>query len=98
MSPATTRPFAWARRVALRVVRAGPCRAALAPAAPPAGKEGEKKEAEKPADPSAVEARFADGSSLKITLKEEKVELVTPYGKLSIPVADIRRIDFATRL
>jgi hypothetical protein len=26
------------------------------------------------------------------------VEFVTPYGRLSVPVADIRRIDFATRL
>jgi hypothetical protein len=52
----------------------------------------------KPADPGAVEARFADGSTLKLTLKEEKLELTTAFGKLSIPVADVRRIDFGTRI
>ena len=49
-------------------------------------------------EPGAVEARFADDSVLKLLLKDEKVEIVTPYGKLLVPVADIQRIEFATRL
>jgi hypothetical protein len=71
--------------------------AVWAAAAPP-GEKTDKDKDKAAIDPAAVEARFADGSSLKIQLKEEKVDLVTPYGKLSIPVADVRRIDFATRI
>ncbi len=48
--------------------------------------------------PGAVEVRFTDDSILKLTLREDRVELKTPYGKLLVPVADIRHIEFATRL
>jgi hypothetical protein len=48
--------------------------------------------------PGVVDVRFTDGSTLKLTLKDANVELSTPYGRLSIPVAEIQRIDFATRL
>jgi hypothetical protein len=47
---------------------------------------------------AAVEARFNDGSVLKVTPHEERLEVTTPYGKLSIPLADVRQIDFATRI
>jgi hypothetical protein len=52
----------------------------------------------KSAEAGFFEARFTDGSHLKVKLSDEKVELQTPYGKLLIPAADIRRIDFATRV
>jgi hypothetical protein len=45
-----------------------------------------------------IQVRFTDGSTLKLTLKDAKVEMVTPYGRLAVPVADIRQIDFATRV
>jgi hypothetical protein len=45
-------------------------------------------------EPTSLEANFSDGSNLKVTWREERIELVTPYGKLSIPVVDICRIDF----
>jgi hypothetical protein len=40
----------------------------------------------------------ADGSTVRITLLNENVELETKYGKLTIPAADVRRIEFAFRL
>ncbi len=46
----------------------------------------------------AVEVRFTDGSVLKVRLRDEKLEVKTPYGKLAVPVADIQRIEFATRI
>src|SRR5262249_12899918 len=49
-------------------------------------------------DPEPVEVRFTDNSTLKLTLREEKIEVVTRYGRLLIPVADIRRIEFASRV
>jgi LCCL domain len=60
------------------------------PAAKPPGKAGP--------DPAAVEVRFTDSSTMKMSLREERIEVVTRYGKLLVPVADIRRIDFATRI
>jgi LCCL domain len=75
----------------LPLVAAGPCHGQAGP-----GQVDPKPG--KPVEPGAVEARFADGSTLKLTLKDEKLELTTAYGKLSIPVADVRRIDFGTRI
>jgi LCCL domain len=61
--------------------------------------EDPAKETAKPGvEPGAVEVRFTDNSTVKLTLKEEKLEIVTPYGKLLIPVADIRRVEVATRV
>ena len=54
--------------------------------------------AEEPPPPGVVAVRFTDGSILKLTLSDPKVGIVTPYGRLSVPVADIQKIDFATRL
>ena len=49
-------------------------------------------------DPRAVAIEFVDGSVLKLALADEKIEIVTPHGKLQVPTEDIRRIDFAQRL
>jgi hypothetical protein len=48
--------------------------------------------------PGYVAVRFCDNTSLKVTIKDEAVELTTRYGKMRIPVADIVQIDFATRV
>src|SRR5207302_1418178 len=69
--------------------------------APVTGDEKAPPPLAKPADssapPSDMEMRFTDGSSLRLTLREERLELVTPYGKLQLPVADVQRVDFASR-
>jgi len=44
--------------------------------------------------PSLAEVRFSDGSVVRMTLKQENVEVQTKYGKLTIPFSDIRRIEF----
>jgi hypothetical protein len=49
-------------------------------------------------EPAPINVCFRDGSLLKLTLQEEHIEFVTPYGKLLIPAADIRRIDFGVHL
>jgi hypothetical protein len=48
--------------------------------------------------PEAVEVRFTDNSNIKLMLRDEQVSIVTRYGRLTIPIADIRRIEFATRV
>ena len=45
-----------------------------------------------------MEVAFTDGSNLKMLLRDEKITLVTPHGKLTIAVTDIQRIEFATRV
>jgi hypothetical protein len=45
-----------------------------------------------------AEIRFTDDSNLRLTLEVERIELATPYGKLQIPMAAVRRVEFATRV
>lgn len=47
---------------------------------------------------AAVELRFRDNSVMKLAVLDAKFELRTEYGKLSIPVAEVRRIEFRVRL
>jgi hypothetical protein len=59
----------------------------------------EPKAPGKPAlPPGSVEVRFTDNSTLKLVVRDDRLPLETPYGKLSIPIADIRQIEFATRI
>ncbi len=65
---------------------------------------GAKSSAEKAAKkqtlvaPVTVEVQFIDDSTMKLTLRDERIELGTPYGKLLIPVRDIECIEFAFRI
>lgn len=47
--------------------------------------------------PADVEVVGVDGSVLKLKVLDEKLELVTKYGTLQVPVADVRRVEFASR-
>jgi hypothetical protein len=52
----------------------------------------------KPGDaPETAEVRFADGSTVRMVLTQSTVEITTRYGKLSVPVSEIRRIEFGFR-
>ena len=48
--------------------------------------------------PAPVRVRLADGSVLKVVVREERLALRTAYGVLSVPLRDVRRIDFAARV
>lgn len=50
--------------------------------------------ASKESAPRIAEVRFGDGSVVRMSLLQERLDVMTRYGKLSVPVADIRRIDF----
>ena len=56
----------------------------------------------KPANPEPVKGplfiRFTDDSSMKMLLRDEKIEITTSYGKLRIPFSEVREIDFGTRI
>lgn len=47
---------------------------------------------------AVVTAQCIDGSTLKLMVLDERIELDTPYGTLRIPVRDIERIEVAFRI
>jgi hypothetical protein len=74
----------------------------------PDDKKPDDKKPEEPAEPPAmkasipraneVEVRLGDGSAVRMVVLQENVTLNTPYGKLTIPTKQIRKIDFGLRL
>lgn len=44
--------------------------------------------------PHQAEVRLGDGSLVRVVILQESLEVMTRYGKLSVPVREIRRIDF----
>ncbi len=61
-------------------------------------KPGDKAMAVAPViSPLDVEVLFTDGSLVKVTLLDTKVEIVTRYGKLQVPLSEVRRIELGVR-
>jgi hypothetical protein len=87
------------------LLAAGLVACALATSFPGVGSSGQTL-SEKPAksastserEPAAVEVRYVDDSTMKLTVVDERLEFVTPYGKLFIPLTAIVKIEFANRL
>jgi len=48
--------------------------------------------------PNYAEVRFGDGSLVRMTVLQDSIEVMTKYGKLTIPIREIRRIDFGLHL
>src|SRR5437773_5680833 len=48
--------------------------------------------------PPTLEARLVEGGTLNLALLDERIEFITPYGRLSIPLTDVKRLEFATRV
>src|SRR5262245_61604781 len=71
--------------------------ALIVPALPAQEKSDKGGPGTKP-DSNAVEVRFADDSTVKMTLQTATIEVVTRYGKLTVPVSELRRIDFGLRV
>jgi hypothetical protein len=63
-----------------------------------AAQDNVKEEKKSKSTPGAAEAVFADGSTIRLVVLAETIEVTTKYGKLSVPLADVRRIDFAYRV
>ena len=70
------------------------------PVPTPGGDPGVKPEVPAKAKPPGGdwEVLFTDNSTLKVALLDEQLQLQTPHGDLSIPVKDIRKIEFGVRL
>src|SRR4051812_34090425 len=48
--------------------------------------------------PGELVAHFVDGSVIRRVRLADSIDVQTRYGKLSVPIAEVRRIEFATRL
>ena len=59
---------------------------------------GQEEAKTTPPSPNEVEVRFNDESVLRMTILQENLEVVTKYGKLTVPTKDIRRIEFGAHL
>jgi hypothetical protein len=99
----TPRAARWVRRIlggclllvlALSVAHSQPQREVVIHPPPPPTVPSVKL----PVEPGAVEVAFTDGSNLKMLLRDDKIALATPHGKLLIAVTDIQHIEFATRI
>jgi hypothetical protein len=54
--------------------------------------------ATKPAAPPEVAVRYIDGSFVKLTLLDDRLEIVTSEGTRSIPVSEMRKVDLGLRI
>jgi hypothetical protein len=70
--------------------------AALVPSSAPSAKTDDAA----PVEPAGkqVEVRFANGSTVLMVLLQDNLEIITEFGKLKIPPAEIRAIDFGVHL
>src|SRR5260370_21493508 len=59
---------------------------------------GEKTGRPAPGEPAPPELRFADGSAVRLALLQDQVEVRTKYGKLTVPLAEIRSVEFGLRV
>lgn len=72
---------------------------ALAVAGVTVGQEKDTKNATSPRpNLYPVEVRFTDESIVKAALLDKSITIVTRYGKLSVPIDEIRSIEFGLRI
>jgi hypothetical protein len=48
--------------------------------------------------PGEVEVHFANGSSVRFKALQDSIDVLTRFGKLTIPLAEVQRIDFGVHL
>lgn len=63
------------------------------------GAAGDKKPAQETKGKFGdVDVHFLNGSTVRMQIKSEKLEIETPYGKLAVPMKDVRSIEFGSHL
>jgi hypothetical protein len=79
-------------------LRHSTCAAALLCAGVALAQEDAGKEARGSDPKNEAEVQFANGSTVRMAILQDKIEVLTRYGKLSIPLAEIQRIEFGVHL
>jgi hypothetical protein len=83
------------RRTARAAGLAGLMVCAVAAAQPPA--DPPKEKAAQPDGPPEFEVTFTDGSKVRMVVLEPAIAVATRYGKLTVPFAEVRRVDLGFR-
>ena len=63
----------------------------------PAANADEPKKPARPTD-LTIECKLTDDSVVKLTLLDSTLDFLTPHGKLSIPVSEIRQVELGLRI
>src|SRR5437588_233392 len=48
--------------------------------------------------PAIVQLRFSDNSILNVAIRDDKLAFTTEFGKLSIPIMQIQKVEFGMRI
>ncbi len=56
------------------------------------------KTPKEPPRPPQVEVRFADGSTVRMTVLQESLDIQTRYGKLTVPIHEVRRLELGMHM
>lgn len=56
------------------------------------------KSQKEPPKPPQVEVRFADGSTVRMTVLQENLEILTRYGRLTVPIHEVRRLELGMHM
>src|SRR5262249_42622864 len=48
--------------------------------------------------PGEVLAMFHDGTKVRMVIQQDHLDVVTKYGKLTVPTTEIRRVEFGFRV
>ncbi len=62
------------------------------------GQDGKDAKKETPTKGAEVDIHFLNGSTVRLQIQSEKLEVETPYGKLAVPIKDVRAIEFGSHL
>jgi hypothetical protein len=75
------------------------CWLAVAPVLVASGIQAQySPEPKRPSESTEAEVRFTDDSVMRMQVLQDRLEMVTRYGKLMIPVREIHSIDFGVHL
>jgi hypothetical protein len=71
--------------------------AAVLAVVPVARAQDDPKKSGKPTE-TGIEVKLVDDSVVKLTLLDNTIEFLTPHGKLTIPVGEVRRVELGLRI
>jgi hypothetical protein len=60
--------------------------------------DGKDTKKEEPKNGAEVDIHFLNGSTVRLQVQSEKLEVETPYGKLAVLMKDVRAIEFGSHL
>lgn len=63
-----------------------------------AGLAQDKKDVKNAGKPDEVEVKFSDGSTVRVVMLQENIEVVTKFGKLLVPMSEVRKIDLGIHM